>query len=216
MPVPAQKPSTSPISLRHRPTPRTAQLLVGLVLFGVGEGLIMAAGLGVLPWDVLSQGLVKHFGLTVGAWSVIIGVSVLLLWIPLRERPGVGTILNALIIGPVLDATLHVVSPPGAAEVQVAMLVVGVLINGVASAIYIGARLGPGPRDGVMTALVRITGRSVRLVRTSIEVTVVIVGFALGGNLGVGTLLYALAIGPIIHATLPYVLARDDRPPELT
>ncbi len=212
MSVPAQKPSTSQISLRHRPFPRTAQLLVGLVLFGVGEGLIMAAGLGVLPWDVLSQGLVRHFGLTVGAWSVIIGISVLLLWIPLRERPGVGTILNALIIGPVLDATLRVVGPPSVVEAQAVMLVAGVLLNGVASAVYIGARLGPGPRDGVMTALVRTTGRSVRLVRTSIEVAVVIVGFALGGNLGVGTLLYALAIGPIIHVTLPYVLARDGRP----
>lgn len=172
----------------------------------------MAAGLGVLPWDVLSQGLVRHFGLTVGAWSVIIGISVLLLWIPLRERPGVGTILNALIIGPVLDATLRVVGPPSVVEAQAVMLVAGVLLNGVASAVYIGARLGPGPRDGVMTALVRTTGRSVRLVRTSIEVAVVIVGFALGGNLGVGTLLYALAIGPIIHVTLPYVLARDGRP----
>ncbi len=183
--------------------------MVGLVLFGVGEGLMMAAGWGVLPWDVLSQGLVLHLGLTVGAWSVIIGVLVLLLWIPLRERPGVGTILNALVIGPVLDLTLHVVARPGPVPAQLAMLLAGLVINGVGSAIYIGARLGPGPRDGVMTALVRITGRSVRLVRTSIEVTVVAIGFALGGNLGVGTVLYAVAIGPIIHATLPYVRVRD-------
>lgn len=196
----------APLPLRDRPLRRLAQLMAGLVLFGVGEALVMAAGLGVLPWDVLSQGLVIHLGLTVGAWSIIIGAAVLAAWIPLRERPGVGTIANVIVIGLVLDACLAVLPRPDVPAVQAVFLVVGVLVNGIASGTYVGARLGPGPRDGLMTGLVRITGRSVRLIRTALEVTVVGIGYLLGGSLGVGTLLYALAIGPIIHATLPYVL----------
>lgn len=198
-------PDLAPLPLRDRPGRRLTQLMAGLVLFGVGEAMVMAAGLGVLPWDVLSQGLVNHLGLTVGAWSIIIGASVLAAWIPLRERPGIGTISNVIVIGLVLDACLAVLPRPSVPAVQAALLVAGVLLNGIASATYVGARLGPGPRDGLMTGLVRITGRSVRLIRTGIEVTVVVIGYLLGGNLGVGTLLYALAIGPIIHATLPYV-----------
>lgn len=196
----------APLPLRDRPVRRLTQLMAGLVLFGVGEGLVMAGGLGVLPWDVLSQGLVNQVGLTVGAWSIIIGASVLAAWIPMRERPGVGTISNVLVIGIVLDAILAVLPRPSVLAAQLGFLVAGVLLNGFASAVYIGARLGPGPRDGLMTGLVRITGRSVRVIRTAIEVTVVLAGYLLGGNLGLGTALYALAIGPIIHACLPYVL----------
>lgn len=196
----------APLPLRDRPVRRLGQLMVGLVLFGIGEAMVMAAGLGVLPWDVLSQGLVNHVGLTVGAWSIIIGAAVLAAWIPMRERPGIGTVSNVIIIGLVLDATLAVLPRPSTPAVQAALLVAGVAVNGIASGTYIGARLGPGPRDGLMTGLVRITRYSVRLIRTGIEVAVVAVGFLLGGNFGVGTLLYAVAIGPLIHATLPYVL----------
>lgn len=182
---------------------RLTQLYLGLVLFAIGEALIVRAQLGVIPWDVLHQGLVRQLGLTIGAWSVIVGAIVLLLWIPLRERPGVGTVSNVLVIGPVLDLVLAVLPTPDALGVQIAYLAGGVLLNGIATAAYIGARLGPGPRDGLMTGLVRRTGRSVRLIRTGLEVTVVIAGWLLGGNLGVGTVVFALAIGPVVHVFLP-------------
>ena len=195
-----------PLPLRDDPVRRIGQLLLGLALFALGEALIVDAALGVLPWVVLGQGLVNDFGLTLGAWSVIVAVIVLLAWIPLRERPGLGTLANALLIGLLLDPFLRALPDPSQLWVRVAYLLAGVALNGLGSAVYIGSRLGPGPRDGVMTGLVRVTGRSVRLIRTCLEVTVVVIGFALGGNLGLGTLLYALAIGPIIHAFLPHVL----------
>lgn len=202
---PAGMAELHPLPLRDAPVRRLVQLLIGLALFAFGEAMVVRASLGVLPWDVLGQGLVRHLGLTLGAWSVIIAVAVLLAWIPLRERPGIGTVANALLIGVMLDPFLHVLPEPAALLPRVLLLVGGVLVNGLGSAVYIGSRLGPGPRDGVMTGLVRVTGRSVRFVRTCIEVTVVVVGFALGGNLGVGTVLYAVAIGPTIHAFLDRV-----------
>lgn len=182
---------------------RLAQLYVGLVVFAFGEALILHAGLGVIPWDVFQQGLVNHWGLTMGIWSIIVGVSVLLLWIPLRQRPGIGTVSNAIIIGAALDPMLRALPVPESLGWRAAYLVLGILINGVATAAYIGARLGPGPRDGLMTGLVRVTGRSVRLIRTLLEVTVVAIGWLLGGNLGFGTVLFALAIGPVVHVFLP-------------
>jgi len=182
---------------------RLAQLYVGLVVFAFGEALILHAGLGVIPWDVFQQGLVNHWGLTMGIWSIIVGVSVLLLWIPLRQRPGIGTVSNAIIIGAALDPMLRGLPVPESLGWRAAYLVLGILINGVATAAYIGARLGPGPRDGLMTGLVRVTGRSVRLIRTLLEVTVVAIGWLLGGNLGFGTVLFALAIGPVVHVFLP-------------
>lgn len=182
---------------------RLAQLYVGLVVFAFGEALILHAGLGVIPWDVFQQGLVNHWGLTMGIWSIIVGVSVLLLWIPLRQRPGIGTVSNAIIIGAALDPMLRGLPVPESLGWRAAYLVLGILINGVATAAYIGARLGPGPRDGLMTGLVRVTGRSVRLIRTLLEVTVVVIGWLLGGNLGFGTVLFALAIGPVVHVFLP-------------
>ncbi len=182
---------------------RLAQLYAGLVVFAVSEALILHAGLGVMPWDVLQQGLIKHLGLTMGTWSIIVGVSVLLLWIPLRQRPGIGTISNALVIGAVLDPALRAIPVPESLGWRTAYLLVGIVVNGIATAAYIGARLGPGPRDGLMTGLVRRTGASVRLVRTGIEVTVVTVGWLLGGNLGLGTVLFAVSIGPVVHVALP-------------
>ena len=187
----------------RRLTRRLIQLYAGLVTFAFGEALILEAGLGVIPWDVFQQGLVNHWGLTMGTWSIIVGVAVLLLWIPLRQRPGIGTVSNAIVIGAALDPMLRAIEAPESLGWRAAYLVVGILINGVATAAYIGARLGPGPRDGLMTGLVRLTGRSVRLVRTGLEVTVVLIGWALGGNLGLGTVVFAVSIGPVVHVFLP-------------
>ena len=187
----------------RRLTRRRVRLYAGLVTFAFGEALILEAGLGVIPWDVFQQGLVNHWGLTMGTWSIIVGVAVLLLWIPLRQRPGIGTVSNAIVIGAALDPMLRAIEAPESLGWRAAYLVAGILINGVATAAYIGARLGPGPRDGLMTGLVRLTGRSVRLVRTGLEVTVVLIGWALGGNLGLGTVLFAVSIGPVVHVFLP-------------
>lgn len=191
-----------PLPTRRLPR-RVTQLYAGLLVFAFGEALIVRASLGVIPWDVLHQGLVHQFGLTIGRWSIIIGAVVLLLWIPLRERPGLGTVSNVLVIGAALDVFLAWLHTPGSVWARGLFLVLGILINGVATAAYIGARLGPGPRDGLMTGLVRTRGWSVRLVRTGIEVAVVVIGWLLGGNLGLGTVLFALAIGPVVHVALP-------------
>lgn len=191
-----------PLPARRLPR-RVTQLYAGLLVFAFGEALIVRASLGVIPWDVLHQGLVQQLGLTIGTWSIIVGAVVLLLWIPLRERPGLGTVSNVIVIGVALDVFLRLLSAPGSVWVRGLFLVLGILINGVATAAYIGARLGPGPRDGLMTGLVRTRGWSVRIVRTGIEVAVVVIGWLLGGNLGVGTVLFALAIGPVVHVALP-------------
>jgi len=190
---------------------RLAQLYAGLLAFAFGEAMIVRANLGVMSWDVLHQGLARHLGLSIGQWSVIIGALVLLLWIPLRERPGLGTVSNVVVIGLALDAFLAVLPAPASMPARVALLVVGILVNGVATAAYVGASLGPGPRDGLMTGLVRTTGRPVGVVRTAIEVSVVLVGWLLGGNLAIGTVLFVIAIGPLVHVFLP-LLTVDGRP----
>ena len=184
-------------------TRRLTQLFVGLALYGVSLAFVLRAGLGLAPWDVLHQGLAEHLDATVGQMVIAVSFVVLLLWIPLRERPGFGTFANAVLVGVFVDLTLLVLDPAQAWPTRVLLLLGGVLLNGLATALYIGASLGPGPRDGLMTGLVRRTGHSVRLVRTVIEVTVLVVGFLLGGSVGVGTLLYAFAIGPVAHALLP-------------
>jgi uncharacterized membrane protein YczE len=182
---------------------RLAQLFAGLALYGVSLALLIRAGLGLAPWDVLHQGLARHLGTTVGQMVIVISFVVLLLWIPLREKPGFGTIANAILIGLCVDLTMSVLGDVHVWAWRIVMLLAGVLLNGVATALYIGASLGPGPRDGLMTGLVRRTGRSVRVVRTGIELTVLVVGWLLGGTVGVGTVLYAVAIGPIAHVLLP-------------
>jgi uncharacterized membrane protein YczE len=184
---------------------RLTQLLIGLALYGVSLALVLRAGLGLAPWDVLHQGLAERTGTTVGQMVILLSFVVLLLWIPLRERPGFGTVANALLVGVFVDLTMLVLDDAGPWPVRVALLVSGVLLNGLATALYIGASLGSGPRDGLMTGLVRRTGRSVRLVRTVLEVTVLGAGWLLGGTVGIGTLVYAVAIGPIAHALLPLV-----------
>ena len=190
---------------------RLAQLFVGLALYGVSLAFVLRAGLGLAPWDVLHQGLANITGATVGQMVIAISFVVLLAWIPLRERPGFGTFANAVLVGLFVDLTMLVLGAADAWVWRIVLLLSGVLLNGLATALYIGASLGPGPRDGLMTGLVRRTGRSVRLVRTCIEVTVLAIGFLLGGTVGVGTLLYAFAIGPIAHVLLP-VLTLEPRP----
>jgi uncharacterized membrane protein YczE len=181
---------------------RLTQLYAGLWLYGLSLALVVEAGLGVAPWDVLHQGLSRVTGLSIGTWVVLMSVVVLLLWIPLRQRPGLGTLSNAVLIGVSLDASLAVLPELDGLPVRVAALVAGVSLNAVATAAYIGARLGPGPRDGLMTGIAA-RGHPVRTVRTGIEVTVLVVGFLLGGTVGVGTLVYAFGIGPLVHPLLP-------------
>ena len=187
----------------YRPARRLAQLYAGLVLYGASMALQIRAGLGLDPWDVLHQGLADRTGLSFGTVVIVVGALVLLAWIPLRQWPGFGTVSNVIVIGLAVDAALARLPDAGSLPVACAMLIAGVGLNGVAGAVYIGAGLGPGPRDGLMTGLVRRTGRSVRLVRTTIEVTVLVAGAVLGGTVGVGTVVYALSIGPIVHAVLP-------------
>ncbi|HEX5510872.1 MAG TPA: hypothetical protein VFX41_04105 [Actinomycetales bacterium] len=182
---------------------RLVQLYAGLVLFGVSMGMVVRSALGNIPWDVLHQGLSQVTGLPFGTVAVIVSLLVLLLWVPLRERPGLGTISNALVIGPCAEVTLRLVPEDLPLWVRIGLFVFGVLLNGVATAAYIGARFGPGPRDGLMTGLVSRTGGSIRIVRTGIEVVVVLIGWLLGGTFGVGTVLFALVIGPLIHVLLP-------------
>jgi len=181
---------------------RLVQLYLGLVLFGVSSSMLLLAGLGVDPWDVFHQGLSRRLGLGVGTWAIIVGVAVPLLWIPLRQRPGFGTLSNVLVVGLVIDLMLDIVPPVHALPAQVVVMVGGVVLNGIATGAYIGAGLGPGPRDGLMTGLAA-RGHSIRIVRTSIELTVLCTGWLLGGTVGVGTVVYALGIGPIAHVTIP-------------
>ena len=184
-------------------TRRLTQLFAGLLLYGISLALVLRAGLGLAPWDVLHQGLARLTGLTVGQMVILVSFAVLVLWIPLRQPPGFGTFANALLVGLSVDLTVLILDDVSSWPVRILFLVSGVLLNAVATALYIGAMLGPGARDGLMTGLVRRTGRSVRVVRTSLEVAVLAVGWLLGGTVGVGTLLYAFAIGPVVHVLLP-------------
>ena len=181
---------------------RITQLLAGLVLFGVGIALMLQSGLGLPPWDVLHQGLTTQFGLTVGVWSIIVSFVVLVGWLPLRERYGVGTVLNAVVIGVVIDIGVLFIPEPGTVWLDSLMLVVGILAIGLASGMYIGANLGPGPRDGLMTAVAR-RGISIRATRWGLEIAVLITGILLGGTFGVGTIAFALFIGPLVQFFLP-------------
>ena len=180
------------------------QLFVGLVLYGVSLALMVRGALGLAPWDVLHSGFIRHVPLTLGQAVVLFSFLVLLLWIPLREKPGVGTIANALVVGFSADATLAVLSSPDALALRVSLMLGGVVLNGLATALYIGAQLGRGPRDGLMTGLARRTGWSLAVVRTGLEVAVVLIGLALGGALGVGTIAYAVAIGPLAQLMIPW------------
>jgi uncharacterized membrane protein YczE len=182
---------------------RLVQLYVGLVLYGLSMGLMIRGGLGVMPWDVLHQGLSRQLGWTLGTVTVVVGTLVLLAWIPLRQRPGLGTISNVVVVGLAVDGALALLPSPSGPALRISFAVAGVLLNGLATAAYIGVHFGPGPRDGLMTGLVRRTGGSLRLIRTAIEVVVVAGGWLLGGTVGAVTVVYALAIGPLVHLFLP-------------
>jgi uncharacterized membrane protein YczE len=182
---------------------RLTQLYIGLLLYGLAGALQVRSGLGLDPWDVLHQGLSRHLHLAIGTVVIIVGAAVLLFWIPLRQRPGIGTVSNVVLIGVSMNASLMWLPRVHAPPWRIADMLGGVLLCGVATGMYIGANLGPGPRDGLMTGLARRTGRSIRLTRTSLELTVLAVGWLLGGTVGVGTVVFALAIGPLVHIFMP-------------
>jgi uncharacterized membrane protein YczE len=186
---------------------RLTQLYAGLVLYGISDSMLLLAGLGVDPWDVFHQGLSRRFGLGVGTWAVIVGIFVLLLWIPLRQKPGFGTLSNVIVVGLVIDLVLATVPSVHGLAFRLAVVFAGVILNGIATGLYIGAGLGPGPRDGLMTGLAA-RGHSIRVVRTCIEVTVLVTGWLLGGTVGLGTVVYALGIGPIAHVSIPLLAIR--------
>lgn len=181
---------------------RGALLLIGLCGYGASMAMMVRAGLGLDPWDVFHQGLTRHTPLSLGMASAVVGVVVLLAWIPLRNRPGIGTVANVIVIAVTVDATLAVLPAPSALPVRIAMMIGAVVLNAISTVLYIGAGLGPGPRDGLMTGLVARTGLSVRLVRTAIEATVLAVGWLMGGTVGIGTVVYAVGIGPLVQLFL--------------
>lgn len=191
---------------------RLVQLYAGLLLYGVSDSMLLIAGLGVDPWDVFHQGLSRQLGLGVGTWAIVVGACVLALWVPLRQRPGFGTLSNVILIGAVIDVVMAVSPTPHGLALRIAVMVAGVALNGVATGAYIGAGLGPGPRDGLMTGLAA-RGYSIRVARTGIEVTVLVTGWFLGGTVGAGTVVYALCIGPLAHAFIPAL--RIDAQPTL-
>lgn len=200
--------------MRHLPE-RLVRLVVGLFLYGFTMAMMVESTLGLDPWDVFHEGVAKQVPLTFGQVVIVTGAVVLLLWIPLKQMPGIGTVLNVIIIGLAADFGIAVIDQPDNIWLRGLLLVGGVVGNGFAGALYIGAQLGPGPRDGLWLGLVRRTSRSVRFWRTAIEITVLAVGFLLGGTVGVGTVLYALTIGPIVQFFLPMthvVVARDTLP----
>ena len=197
----------------HRAATRGSALLLGLTGYGFSMAMMVRAELGLDPWDVFHQGLSLKTGMTIGIASAVVGVAVLLAWIPLRNRPGIGTVANVIVIAVTVDAGMAILATPTSLPARVAMMVGAVVLNAISTVLYIGAGLGPGPRDGLMTGLVVRTGLSVRLIRTSIEATVLTVGWVLGGTVGVGTVLYALGIGPLVQLfvwlTPKKVLARS-------
>lgn len=181
---------------------RALALLTGLAGYGFSMAMMVRAGLGLDPWDVFHQGLTRHTPMSIGVASAVVGVVVLLAWIPLRNKPGVGTVANVIVIAVTVDTGLAVLAVPSSLPARVAMMLAAVLLNAVATVLYVGAGLGPGPRDGLMTGLVARSGISVRVVRTAIEATVLTAGWLLGGSVGVGTVVYAFGIGPLVQLVL--------------
>ncbi len=191
---------------------RLVQLVIGLWLYGVSMAMFIRSGLGLDPWDVFHFGVQTHWTVSFGTVVIVTSFVVLLLWIPLRQWPGLGTMLNSVLIGVATDVTLGMLAAPEALGWRWVLLLGGILANGLAGALYIGSQFGPGPRDGLMTGLARRTGLSIRLVRTTLELTVLAVGWLLGGVVGVGTVLYALLIGPTVQLFLPMLTVRINPP----
>lgn len=190
---------------------RLVQLYVGLFLYGMGIAMIVRGELGVAPWDVLTQGIAKQTGLNFGLITVLTSGVVLLLWIPIRQKPGFGTLMNALLVGPAADVGLWLIPPGLDLWARMILLPAGIVVLAIATGLYIGAHFGPGPRDGLMTGLHRVTGWRIWIVRTGIEVTVLAIGWLLGGNVGIGTLLFALTIGPLCGWAIPlFAIRRAD------
>jgi uncharacterized membrane protein YczE len=214
---PPAPPSDEPGPLEQlragRLTRRLPQLYVGLLLYGLTAACLIRSRLGNAPWDVLHQGIAGHLGISIGTVTIVASVVVLLAWLPLRQMPGLGTLSNAAIVGLATNLGLAVLPTPHELAGRIALMTVGIAGNAVATAMYIGARFGPGPRDGLMIGLHRRTGRPIWVVRTSIEVSVVVLGWLLGGVFGVGTVLYAVAIGPLVQRLLPLFTVRTSRRP---
>ena len=187
---------------------RLVQLYAGLVVYGISMALMYEATLGLDSWDVFHQGIAERTGISFGRITMIVGAAVLLAWIPLRQRPGLGTLSNVVVIGLAVDAGIGALPTPGALALRITFLLGGIVLCGFATGCYIGADFGPGPRDGLMTGLVRRTGWSIRLTRTLIELTVLAIGWLLGGTVGVGTVLYAVTIGPLVQVFLPMLTVR--------
>jgi uncharacterized membrane protein YczE len=201
--------ATLPLSVQ--PVRRLVQLAIGLSLYGLSLSMLVEARLGNTPWDVFHQGLGNHLGLDFGTMLILVGAAVLLLWIPLRQRPGIGTVSNVVLVGLSASLTLRLLPTPSLMAFRVTYLVAGILLCGIASGVYIGAQLGPGPRDGLMTGLAA-RGLSIRVARTAIEIVVVVAGFLLGGTLGIGTLVFAVTIGPLTQLFLPMFTVRAAPP----
>ncbi|MFD8804576.1 YitT family protein [Streptomyces sp. NPDC059597] len=218
-PPPAAHPLTY-VPLTERPLRRVPQLFIGLALYGFSLSLLVRASLGVNPWSVLYEGLELHTSLSFGTISAVVGAAVLLLWIPLRQRPRFGTFANIVVLACSSDLGLSLIPHHLGLPVRWALLAGGVLLNGFSVAVYVGARLGPGPRDGLMTGGSAASGRSIRFVRTLMEIAVLVLGWLLGGGVGAGTVLYALAVGPVTQFFVPWFAYRgaeaqvaDDAPP---
>jgi uncharacterized membrane protein YczE len=190
--------------------PRLPGLLVGLVTFGVGIAVMVQSGLGLGPWEALNQGIARHTGLAIGTVSILLGIPILALWWPLGERPGIGTVLNVVLIGLSTNVALTVIPAAGEAWSQLALMALGVVTIGLGSGLYLAADLGPGPRDGLMTGVHHRFGWSIRRARTAIELTVLAIGWVLGGTIGLGTVVFALGIGPLVQVFLG-VFDRDGR-----
>ena len=203
--------STHPLNMKPR-FETLFMVFVGNIIFGFGVAVIIAAGAGLDPWTILAEGLGIIFGKSIGFATFIVSVSVLLLWIPLRQMPGFGTIINTIMVATMIDIALPWLPKPGEnlLWLQLIQLLIGILICGIGSGVYLTGNLGPGPRDGLMTVLQRITGKPIALVRASIEIVVVILGWVLGGTVGVGTIIFAIFIGPAVSAGLSIVKILSD------
>lgn len=191
---------------------RITQLLVGLFLYGIGIAFIVRGAIGAAPWDVLTQGIARHVPLTFGTITILVSIVVLLLWIPIRQKPGIGTLLNALLVGPAADVGFLSIPEVEQLWLRIAYFVIGLLVLSAATGLYIGAAFGPGPRDGLMTGLHRRTGWPIWIVRTALEVTVVVIGWLLGGNVGVGTVAFAVMVGPLCQFFMKIFAVRIDTP----